>query len=73
LGLVESQVQHGDHKVLEVPNLTFLEKKPKFLIDLESKDFTESQKKLQELLIHGATAENPNRKRRKSKKEGSII
>ncbi len=44
LGLVESQVQHGDHKVLEVPNLTFLEKKPKFLIDLESKDFTESQK-----------------------------
>lgn len=68
LGLVKSEVYHGDHEVLEIPNLTFIEKKPKFLIELESKDFTKSQEKLQDLLIHGATAENPNRKEEKQKR-----
>ena len=27
LGLVKSEVYHGDHEVLEIPNLTFIEKK----------------------------------------------
>ena len=68
LGLVKSSVKRSDYEVLEVPNLELIQNKPKFLYDLHSKDFTESQKKLQELMLVGPTVGISNKKQEKEKR-----